>query len=66
LSHATQPKWSVASNDEEVTASHERLAAVLSVHPHDVRAASHGQLLVVVVPGFEEHPGGCVADRGQQ
>ena len=53
-----------ASNADELTASTKRLPAVLAVHPHHVGAARHGKLLVVVVPGLQEHLGrGCRRSR---
>ena len=63
LSHATQPKWSEASNADEATASTSASPAFLRSTHTTSALRRHRQLLVVVVAGLQEHPGRGVADR---
>ena len=61
LSQATQPKWSVASNADALT-------ALTSVHPGDpdVAGCQHGQFAIIGVPGLQEHLRRHVSDGAEQ
>jgi hypothetical protein len=58
--------WSAASNADELTACTNASPGILAINPHDICTARHRQLLVVVVAGLQDDPGGGVPDRRQQ